>query len=211
MIIVDVETAGIDAKKSSILSIGAVDFANPENQFYGECKIWNDTTEILDEALAINGFTQEQIRDKNKKKPGELLQDFLVWLETCEEKTMAGENPFFDRTFLKETAEKADIPVVFPYRTIDLHSLCYAHCLRRGISPPVKEKRTDLNLKKIFPYVGLPEEPLPHNALTGAKMEAEAFSRLIHGRSLLLEFEHHLIPDYLEDNGKSKARKISKG
>ena len=40
MIVVDVETTGVDARKNSIVSIGAVDFENQKNQFYGECKIW---------------------------------------------------------------------------------------------------------------------------------------------------------------------------
>ena len=34
MIIVDVETTGIDPEKHSIVSIGAVDFSNPSNEFY---------------------------------------------------------------------------------------------------------------------------------------------------------------------------------
>lgn len=205
MIIVDVETAGINAEQSCILSIGALEFSNPNNQFYGECRIWDDTEEITEEALKINGFSKEQIRDKSKKSPKELLEAFLAWMETCEEKTMAGENPFFDRSFLKATAEREEIKVIFPYRTVDLHSLCYSNHLRRGIPIPLKNKRTDLSLKKIFPYVGLPEEPMPHNALTGAKMEAEAFSRLILGKNLLKEFEYHPVPEYLHE-GRSRNR-----
>ena len=39
MIVVDLETTGVDPRKHSILSIGAVDFNNQENYFYGECRI----------------------------------------------------------------------------------------------------------------------------------------------------------------------------
>ena len=208
MIIVDIETAGINAKRSSILSIGAIDFSNPERQFYEECYIWPDTEEVQEEALSINGFTREQIRDKTKKSPKQIMEEFLQWMEDAEEKTIAGENPHFDRDFLKATAEKAHIPIIFPYRMVDLHSVCYAHHLKRGIQTPLKDKRTDLSLKKTFPYVGLPEEPLPHNALTGAKMEAEAFSRIIYGKNILVEFESYPIPDYLkQENGKNKEYK----
>lgn len=44
---------------------------------------------------------------------------------------------------------------------------------------------------------GLPNEPIPHNALTGAKMEAEAFSRFIYGKSFFKEFENYPVPHYL--------------
>ena len=41
MIVVDVETSGMDAYKHSLLSIGAVDFENPVERFYEECRIWD--------------------------------------------------------------------------------------------------------------------------------------------------------------------------
>ena len=47
-------------------------------------------------------------------------------------------------------------------------------------------------------YVGLPPEPKPHHALTGAKVEAEALSRLLFGKILLKEFAHYEIPKYLK-------------
>ena len=37
MIVIDLETSGIDPMEHSILSLGAVDFDNPEYFFYGEC------------------------------------------------------------------------------------------------------------------------------------------------------------------------------
>jgi len=39
MIVADIEATGLDPRKHSILSIGAVDFEHPERQFYGECRI----------------------------------------------------------------------------------------------------------------------------------------------------------------------------
>ena len=59
MIIVDVESTGIEPEKHSILSIGALDFDNPENQFYGECRAW-DWAHIMDESLVVNGFSREE-------------------------------------------------------------------------------------------------------------------------------------------------------
>ncbi len=69
--------------------------------------------------------------------------------------------------------------------------------LKRGVLP-LKNKRTDVKLDTILVYAGLPEETKPHNALTGAKMEAEAFSRLLFGKNLLQEFAHYSIPEFLQ-------------
>jgi len=196
MIVVDTETTGLDPYKNSIVSIGALDLSNPENQFYQECKIW-DGAEVTEEALKINGFSNTEIIDPKKRNLEEIIKDFLKWAEDIKDKTMAGENPSFDRDFLKFSAQKYGIEWTLSHRTIDLHSLCYAHYLKRGLKPPIKDNKTDLNTDKILNYIGLPDEPRPHNALTGAKMEAEAFSRLIFGKLLLNEFKNYPIPDYL--------------
>ena len=127
----------------------------------------------------------------------QLLGEFKEWIVHCGEQAHAGENPAFDRDFLRENAKKVGVPWNVIYRTIDLHSLCYAHFLQRRLGPPEKNQRTDLKLGTILAYVGLPEEPSPHHALTGATMEGEAFSRLIHGKSLLTEFVQFPIPEYL--------------
>ncbi len=196
MIIVDVETTGLNPKKHSIVSIGAIDFANSKNQFYQECRIWDDA-EISKEALEINGFSEEEIKSPDKKSLEEVIKDFLKWIMNIEERTLAGENPSFDRDFLKDSMERYNIDWQLGHRTIDLHSLCYSHYLKHCLIPPLKDKRTNLNTDTILKYTGLPAEPKPHKSLTGAKMEAEAFSRLIFGKSLLKEFENYPIPTYL--------------
>lgn len=196
MIVTDTETTGTDPAKHSVVSIGAVDFCNPTNQFYQECRTWRGA-EILEQALAINGFTPESVRDLKKKSLENVMREFLKWMEPIEDQTIAGENPAFDRDFLKASAEKYSIIWTPGHRTIDLHAICYAHLLKRGIKPPIKNKRTGLITDDILNYVGLPAEPRPHNALTGAKMEAEAFSRLIYAKPLLKEFEKHPVPEYI--------------
>ena len=197
MIVLDVETTGISPEKNSIISIGAVDFYNPVNQFYEECRVWKGA-EVAQQALYINGFTEKQAKYTNKSSLEEAVKKFIQWIEKIDNQTFAGENPSFDRDFLKFSAKKYKIDFKIGYRTIDLHSLCYIHHLKRGLQPPIKDKRTDLKLNKTLEYVGLPKEPNPHNALTGAKMEAEAFSRLIYGKNILPEFEQYKIPNYLK-------------
>ncbi len=194
MIVVDVEASGVEAHKHSIVSVGALDFANPSNRFYEECRVW-DGAHIMDDALAVNGFTKEQITDPKKPSEADLAHAFIRWSEGVEEKTLAGQNVSFDRDFLKYACERAghtDWP--FAYRTIDTHTLCYMHMINRGMQPPVAKKRSALDLDAVLNYCGIPEEPHPHNALTGALSHAEVISRLLYGRKLLPEFEQFEIP-----------------
>ncbi|MCH7529801.1 3'-5' exonuclease [Patescibacteria group bacterium] len=193
MIIVDVEASGTDYNKHSIVSIGALDFDNPENKFYEECKIW-DGAHIMDEALLVNGFTEEEIKDPNKKTEGQITDTFLQWAMALPEHTIGGQNPSFDRDFIKAAAEREHLNWQLAYRTIDTHTLAHMHMVKRGITPPVANKRSALNLDAVLNYVGIPKEPEPHNALTGALCHAEIIARLLHDKQLLEEFKQYSIP-----------------
>jgi DNA polymerase III epsilon subunit-like protein len=190
MIIIDIEASGVDEVKHSILSLGAVDFAHPERQFYEECQAFPDA-HIDDEALAINGFTREQATDASKQTDEELLKHFIAWARECADQTFAGQNPSFDRDFLHRAADRYHLEWPFAFRTIDQHSVCFAHMISRGVTPPVIHNHSDLNSDKIMQYVGIPAEIHPHNALNGAKISAEALSRLLYNRNLLPEFEKY--------------------
>lgn len=192
MIVADIEATGIDYNKHSLLSIGAVDFENPERQFYGECRMW-DGASIMSDALVVNGFTKQGCADPKKQSLKELMEKFLEWIEGCEDKTLAGQNPSFDRDFLNNSFGRSSIGWHFSYRTLDLNSMAYMDMIKRGIPIQNKNDRADLNSDTIFKYVGLPEEPKPHHGLTGAQMEAEAFSRLLYGKNLLPEFAKYPI------------------
>jgi DNA polymerase III epsilon subunit-like protein len=194
MLVVDVEASGVEPWKHSIVSLGALDFSNPSNRFYEECRIW-DGAHLMDEALKVNGFTKEQITDSSKQSEADLIHRFLLWSEQIEERTLAGQNVSFDRDFLKHAAERAghtDWP--FAYRTLDTHTMCYMHIVKRGLQPPAKHRRSALDLDAVLNYCGIPEEPNPHNALTGALSHAEVIARLLYGRKLLPEFSNFEIP-----------------
>ncbi len=194
MIVLDVEASGTEPAKHSIVSVGALDIANPTNRFYMECRVW-DGAHIMDEALGVNGFTKDQITDPKKPSEADLTHQFLQWSESVEERTFAGQNVSFDRDFMKHAAERAghtDWP--FAFRTIDTHTLCYMHMIQHGIQPPVRHRRSALDLDAALNYCGIPEEPYPHNALTGALSHAEVIARLLYGRKLLPEFSQFDIP-----------------
>lgn len=202
MIIVDVETTGVDARLCSLLSVGAVEFEKPANAFYAECYAF-EGSHIEKEALKISGFKMEDIaacnqqptiNNQKKTTDREIIEQFLAWMKTCAEWTLAGQNPSFDRDFLQETAHRYHINWPLAHRTVDLHSVAYYHLKRAGKTVPQKNNHSALNLDQILKYVGLPTRAKKHNALEDAKLEAEALSRLIYGRNLLPEYNVHEIP-----------------
>ena len=215
MIIVDVETTGVDARLCSLLSVGAVEFEHPRNQFYKECYAFPGA-HVEKEALVISGFTMEEItanhqspitnhqstpsqspplkRGIGKTTDKRIVEQFLEWMKTCTEWTLAGQNPSFDRSFLEETAHRYHINWPLAHRTLDLHSIAYYHMKKRGIEPPQKNNHSALNLDRILKYVGLPTRAKKHNALEDAKLEAEALSRLLYDKNLLPEYSALLVP-----------------
>lgn len=203
MIIVDVETTGMDAGRHSIVSIGAVDFSYPLNHFYKECRPF-EGAEVDPISLSLNGFTLEKLSDHSRPLLEQVIREFSVWAQECSDQTLAGMNTFFDRDFLRATTARYHLPWPFGRRIVDLHSVCYSHMLSQGKRPPMKEQRTGLTNDRILTYVGLPEEPRPHHGLTGARMEAEAFSRLLHGRSLLQEYETYPLPEWAGDSDSQR-------
>lgn len=167
MIIIDLETTGIDPSTHSILSIGAVDFDTGET-FYRECRK-DFYAQYTDEALTINGFTLDQINDKTKPTSVQIYHDFVKWSKG-RSTLLAGHNVGgFDLKFLQKVHSKQRKFSKFPYqfRTVDLHSLAYQ---RFGKS---------LSMSAICKKLGIEPEPDIHNALTGAQKEYECFKLLL--------------------------------
>ncbi|MAZ67658.1 hypothetical protein CL652_02740 [bacterium] len=195
MLILDVEASGTEYDKHSIISLGALDFRNPTNRFYEECRIW-DGAHIMEGAREVHGLSDKDITDTKKQTEAQLIEKFLVWAEMLEDRTLGGQNVSFDRDFVKAAVERAGLNYSFAYRTVDSHSLAWMHMIRRGLEPPIdsEHKRSALNLDSILNYCGIPEEPKPHNALTGAISHAEVIHRLLYEKKFLPEFEKYNIP-----------------
>lgn len=194
MIVLDVETSGLDAQKSSILSLGALDLDDPTNQFYDECRAW-DGAHIDKEALAVNGFTHEEAMDPSRKSEADLIKAFIAWAtDRPQERTLASQNIAFDRAFVEVACDRADVEFPFAHRTIDTHTLVWLHMIQHGITPPSKNHHSGISLKAALEYVGLPEEPRPHNGLTGAFCHAEIISRIAYNKKLLPDFASFDIP-----------------
>lgn len=197
MIVLDVESSGLTPDTHSILSIGALDLDEPTNRFYGECRVW-DGAHIDDDALTINGFTRASIEgeeSKSKQSEGELIERFVAWaLDRPKDRTLAAQNVTFDRLFVEAACARAKIACPFAHRTIDVHSLVWLHMTEHGKEVPVGKGHSQINLSFALRYVGVPEEPKPHNALTGALCHAEVIARIAYTKKLLPEFNAYDIP-----------------
>lgn len=158
---VDVETTGTDARRHSLLSVGVVSLEDPTKTFYEECRIW-DGASIEKEALDVNGFTGLEAIDPNKQSEAELVSKLREWLGPSP--IMVAHNAAFDRDFIGEAFKRAGGYTPFSFRTIDIHSIVYMHLLRTK-----KDIPKSLSLNNCLKAFGLPAEPNPHNALTGAQ------------------------------------------
>lgn len=197
MIILDIETSGLNSDENGLLSIGAIDFARPRDQFYGECRI-RKSEKISQTALEINGFTSEEARDPCRQSTRELLQSFALWLSMRNEKVIGGLHiSSFDVPFINHKAEQTRTPIKLHRRSIDLHSIAYAKMLQLGRIVPLTDGWSVMDVDFIYPLCGLPREPYPKNSLNGAKWEAECLARLIYGKKLLKQFERYPVPEYL--------------
>ncbi len=194
MIVLDVESSGLSPRHHSIVSLGALDLDDPTNQFYDECRVW-DGGHIEDEALAINGFSREEVTDTARKSEAELITAFVAW--ACDRpanRMLAAQNPSFDLEFVQAACERAGIDCPFGKRTLDVHTLVWLHMTTNGVTPPEAKHRSAINLDFALRYCGIPEEPKPHNALTGALCHAEVISRIAYTRKTLPEFTNFEIP-----------------
>lgn len=155
MLVVDVETTSLDPRLGSIVSIGAVDFENPQNQFYIECRIW-EGAQVHPKSLEINGMDEKSLVDTTKPTEKEAIETFFNWARKWRNQPIAGQNTDFDNSYLKQAAKRNDVDHVFGYRIIDLHSIAYA----KLIDLEGKYLHFDLNnlsTENIYKFVGLPK------------------------------------------------------
>ncbi len=196
MIVLDVETTGLIPHKHSILSLGALDLNDPTNQFYEECQVWEGAS-VDEDALRINGFLKEEVigQGSTKQTEAELITAFVAWAtDRPQDRTLAAQNPSFDLEFVQAACARAGIDCPFAKRTIDVHTVAWVHMVGHGVVPPTKNGHSAINLDSALKYCGVPEEPKPHNALTGAMCHAEVISRIAYTKKLLPDFSSFDIP-----------------
>lgn len=209
MIVVDIETSGVDMVRCGIWQIGATDFENPNRQFLEEAKI-DDSDIIIPEALIVIGKTEVELRDKKKQTQKQLIENFFKWCEKVKFKNLICQNPQFDFSFLAIKASKYGLKLPFHYRSFDLHSVASQKYLQVNRKLLIADGHSDMGLGNILHFCGMKDTRMkmekgqvirkgsPHNALEDAKLTAECFSRIMYGKNLLSEFKKFSVPKYLK-------------
>ncbi|MBD3253288.1 hypothetical protein GF386_06140 [Candidatus Pacearchaeota archaeon] len=208
MIVVDIETSGLDFNKSGVWQIGAVDLDNPDNIFLEEARI-DDEDEVNEKSLEVTGKTEGQLRDKNKQSQKMLIENFFKWCDSVKIKNCICQNPQWDMGFLMTKAKKYGSNRPFHHRAFDLHSIAQLRYFLFNKKFLIKEEisnsdfskvyGSDMGLSKVLIFVGMRDDRGKHNALEDAKLTAECFSRIVYGRGLFKEYANFQIPDYLKE------------
>lgn len=164
IIVLDIETSGVDSDKNSILSIGAISWDGKE-KFYGECAPF-EGAEITDRALEINGFTKEYI--VNQQSLQNLMTQYSNWTNQFGDKYILAGHQIgsFDMQFLNKSAARTGVKLFHSYKSLDLHSISY---FLFGES---------LTLHEIALKLGIEPEKEPHNALNGAICERNCLVKI---------------------------------
>lgn len=188
--VLDIETSGLDPRECGVLEMGAV-MLDRSLSPVGE---WSSLVRVCEwqrweaEAERVHGVTRAEAMSADRPAAPAVLADFLHFVDSHSDGkrvVLAGMNlAGFDVQFLKEIMARVSPPTMrtllgfgwrqlISHRTIDMHALAAGIALSKGCD--VSRIHTDA----IYKMLGMAEEPKPHSALTGARMEAEALRGLV--------------------------------
>lgn len=178
MIIFDLETTGTNPLEHGIASIGAVAFPDGA-EFYAEPRL-HDGAAIDPEAMEINGFTADEVRNPDRPELHKVITDFELWAKaSSDDIILTGWNAYFDFQFLQIAYDRAGYEWPFKFRNVDLQSIAYFLMHMIEGSTPKYDQVSTVGLNFTLNWLNLPPEPDPHNALTGAQKELEVWQGMI--------------------------------
>lgn len=201
MIIVDIETSGINFEKCGIWQIGAIEYENPQNQFLEEAKI-DSEDRVINEGektvQEVTGKTEQDLRNKEKQSQKQLIENFFKWCEKITVKDLICHNPQFDLVFISAKARKYNLNIPFNHRAFDLHSIAQLKYFQKNKKFLIANNKSEMGLTNILKFCGLEDKRKFHNGLEDAKLTAECFNRILKGKVLFDEFKQFQVPDYLK-------------
>jgi len=160
MIVVDIETSGLDFEGCGIWQVGAIDLDTME-EFLEEAKI-DDEDSFQDGAGKVSGISENEIRNKSKQTQKELIRNFLLWIEERKNKNFICENPQFDLGFIELKTRKYNFKINFHHRCFDIHSISqikYFEINKRFLMRIEEEKNwSDMSLPNTLKFCGIPDE-----------------------------------------------------
>ncbi len=192
MIVLDIETSGLDIGKNGIWQIAALNMETGE-EFCEKCRI-DGEDEIMEEALEICGKTEQELKDKSKQTQKQLIENFLNWISKFDERIIAGHNVGWDISFLQNKCLKYGLRKKFHevigHRTIDLATLAQLKFREENGKFKTENGKNKMDLKSVLEFCGMKDERKQsvngkitegksHNALEDVKLEVECFKKLL--------------------------------
>jgi len=165
--VLDLETTGLNPSKDEIIEVGIVIVGWPGIEIHRtyETKVKPSPIAVCTPgAAAVNGYDPiEWVNAPNLRDIWPTLITFLGGSKT----SILAQNVTLDRGFLHE-AERLLGPLGVDYHYLDLCSMA----LQAFPNIP------SLSMKNIAPFLGVPEEPLPHRAINGATTAVKILRKL---------------------------------
>jgi DNA polymerase III epsilon subunit-like protein len=167
---VDIEAAGPNPGRYSMLSIGACLVDDLDEGFYVELQPSSD--DELPEAMAVSGLSMDALR-RTGRPPGEAMADFAAWVERVVPDggapVFVGFNAAFDWMFVNEYFHRHLGRNPFGYSALDIQA--YAMGRYGGAFD-------DTSLRQLVDrHGGTPT--LSHHALEDARVQGDLFARLL--------------------------------
>ncbi len=180
---VDVEATGLDINRNEVVSIGAIDIETGK-KFYTECRPENFES-ISDEALKVNGFTIDQLKEIRTTKK-EALEGLIKFLDYFDDAVIVGYCVSFDVTMLYKMAQSVGIDMNrLPHKCIDNAEIVVQEFYKKRsiLDKDIIIKRSGNDYVRsrhaLTVLLEMENEPNPHNALNGAIYAGEIFSRIV--------------------------------
>jgi len=165
----DLETTGDVFTKHEILEIGLVVADQKTLEIIGELnvKIKPLHPEIfVPAAIAKNGYRPEDWKEAILLK--EAIEQYAIKTGGT---IFFAFNATFDWGFINQAFEQTGVKDRMDYHRFDVMSMAYLKLKDKGI-----EK---WRLSTIAKYFGIPEEPMPHQAINGAHIVFEVYKKLL--------------------------------
>lgn len=171
---IDIETTGSVFGYHEIIDIGVVKTSAGAEMVITE---WRQKVRplhpdrITPRALELNQFDTTQWSDAPSPSTA-LWEEFNELTKGC---VAVCHNPSFERAFISMASGKFGVSELgLDYHWIGTESLAWPLYMRGLVA--------GLSLGELLKYFGLPEEPLPHTAIRGARACLEVYKRLLASR-----------------------------
>ncbi len=167
--LLDFETTGEEAGYHEIVEIGLIVFDQATFDIIHtyECKIRpHFPGRMSQRAKRISPYNEEEWKSALTLK--EALKPLVRMMK---DSILCAHNTTFENGFLDAALKETGISIDMDYHAIDIPSLAYGLLKRKGLA--------SLNMGEIAKFFGIPEEPIPHRAINGAKVEYEFFKKLM--------------------------------